>query len=72
MISEREREPSSSFEGSEEDQRERRRTFHIEHKLQELKFGLSLSVGLFVYPSSHTHPPWVRGAFLLSRRWALA
>ena len=35
MISEREREPSSSFEGSEEDQRERRRTFHIEHKLRE-------------------------------------
>ena len=30
MISKREREPSSSFEGSEEDQRERRRTFDIE------------------------------------------
>ena len=30
MISEREREPSSSFEGSEEDQRERRRTFDVE------------------------------------------
>ena len=58
MISEREREPSSSFEGSEEDQRERRRTFHIEHKLQELKFGLSLSVGLFVYPTP-THPGFV-------------
>ena len=30
MISKREREPSSSFEGSEEDQRERRRAFDIE------------------------------------------